>query len=85
MEETLKQLQEYQLEALRKGISFNLDVYHLNEDSTELSVKLSYVEADITSTDTRTYCTTFSNDVEDVTGNMRMGRIKKFINDIEKQ
>lgn len=84
MEETLKRLQEYQLEALRKGISFNLNVYHLNENNAELSVELSYVESDVTSTDSRTYCTTFSNDVEDITDKMRMGRIKKFINDIEK-
>jgi len=84
MENTLKQLQEYQIDALRKSISFDLNTYVLNE-STEFTVKLSYAEANATLRDTRTFCTTFSNMVEDKSDAMKMGRIRKFINNVNKE
>lgn len=84
MEKVLKELQEYQLEALRKGISFDLGMYTV-EEQTELSVKMSYLDSDATEiyTDTRTFCTTFSNNVDNITDRMKMGRIKKFIDNVE--
>ena len=84
MEKTLKQLQEYQVEAFQKGISFDVNMYVL-EERAELSVKLSYLETDGHTIDSRSFTTTFSNEVEDNTDKMKMGRIRKFINDVENE
>ena len=81
MEDTLKQLQEYQLEALRKGIAYSL--YVNDEKIPDIIVKMSYSVTDPI-VDCRTFQATFSNEVDDQITKMRMGSIKKFINDIEK-
>ena len=84
MEDTLKQLQEYQIEALRKNIDFNIRLWINGIEVPEVAVNLMYSVSDPV-TETRTFTTTFSSDVEDKTVAMRMGRIRKFINDIDKQ
>lgn len=83
MEDTLKQLQMYQVAALNKGISYDLNLY-VNDQSTDITVRMSYVYTGVTE-ETKTFCATFSNAVEDKCSKMRMGRINKFINDIDNQ
>ena len=82
MEDLLKELQRYQIEAFRKGISFDVIAYTYNDDP-EIRVRLSYAEADKVTVDTRTYCTTFSDNAD--INKMKLGRIAKFINNIEKE
>ena len=83
MEDTLKQLQEYQFEALQKGISYDINLYMNGEKIPDITVRMSYSVTDPV-IESRTFCATFSNDVEDKISKMRMGCIKKFINDVNK-
>lgn len=82
MKDTLKQLQQYQIDALEKGISFDINAYVVSEANPDITVRMSYAATDPVY-DTRTFCTTFSNDVDEKVCKMLMGRIRKFINDIE--
>ena len=83
MEDTLKQLQEYQFEALQKGISYDINLYMNGEKIPDITVHMSYSVTDPV-IESRTFCATFSNDVEDKISKMRTGRIKKFIEDVNK-
>lgn len=83
MEKTLKELQEYQLEALHKGISYDINIYINGQQVPDITVRMSYSVTDPV-IDTRTFCATFSNEVDNKIDQMKMGRIRKFINDVDK-
>lgn len=83
MEETLRQLQEYQLAALKKGIAYDIDIFIDGEKVPDISVKMLYSVTQPVY-DMRSFHTTFSNDVEDRVSKMKLGLIKKFIEDVNK-
>lgn len=83
MEDTLKTLQEYQIEALQKGIAYDINIFINGEKVPDISVKMFYSVTEPVY-DTRTFHATFSSDVDDKISKMKLGRIKNFINDINR-
>lgn len=80
MEKTLRELQEYQVNALRKGIAYDLEVFINDERVPDIQVRMFYsVAGDIL--DNRNFKTTFSND--DKLADVKLERIRKFIDNIE--
>ena len=82
MEDILKELQKYQLAALQKGVAYGLDLSQPIDSTIDITVKMYYSTVS-ECVDNRTFSTTFSND--DKMASMKLGRIRKFINDIEKE
>ena len=82
MEKTLRELQEYQVTALRKGIAYDLEVFINDERVPDIQVRMFYsVTGDYL--DNRNFKTTFSND--DKLSDIKKERIRKFIENIEAQ
>ena len=82
MEDILRKLQAYQIEAFRRGVSCDLNLNIDGNQIPEIVISMYYsVTNEVI--DNRNFRTTFSND--DKIAEMKLGRIRKFINNIEKE
>ena len=80
MKEVIKQLQEYQLDAVQKGISYDLDINIQDASVSSAEVKMYYtVVGEVL--DNRNFRTCISAD--DKFKSFKLKRIEKFINNIE--
>lgn len=82
MEDILRELQKYQLDAFRKGVTYDLDMSQCPDSTMSFTVKMYHTTVS-ECIDHRTFSTTFSND--DRMANMKLGRIRKFIDNIEEE
>lgn len=80
MEETLKALSEYQLEALKKGIAFDIDLYYNSNKVPTARVKMEYsVTGDIAKS--FAFDTTFVG--QDRKEAMKLENIQYYINTVQ--
>jgi hypothetical protein len=77
MENTLKQLQELQLEALQNNITYQLSI-----GNSHMRIEMYYTNVSEEMVDNRNFSATFSND--DSLAEIKLECIKKFIDDIKK-
>ena len=81
MKELLKELQYYQMEALDKGVAYDLDLMTDEVNSPDITVRMSYVRT-TTWMETRTFQATFTVSTDEKISKMKLGRIRKFIEDV---
>lgn len=80
MKDVIKRLQDFQLIATDKGISYDLDVNMMDTDVSSVEVKMYYtVAGEIL--DNRNFRTSISAD--DRFTSFKLKRIEKFINNVE--
>lgn len=81
MEETLKLLSGYQIEALKKGISFDIDLHYNSRQVPTADVKMHY---SVTGGIVKTYVfdTTFSENMLDSKKEHRLSSIAHFISTV---
>lgn len=82
MKDIIKQLQEYQIDAIDKGIEYDLKTCVDANNNLSVKVSMCYTST-ASSVEMRTFNTTFSNEKSDKSNKLIMGRIKKFIKDID--
>lgn len=82
MEDILKSLSAYQIEALRKGISFDVDLYINSNKVPSIDVKMYYsITGDIA--ESHAWNTTFTQDMIAPTVKSKLERIDTFISNSE--
>ena len=80
MKEVIRQLQEYQLDAVQKGISYDLDINVHDMDISSVEVKMYYtVVGEVL--DSRNFSTSISAD--DKFRSYKLKRVEKFIQNVE--
>ena len=80
MKDVIKKLQEYQLDAVQKGISYDLDINIMEANVSSVEVKMYYtVVGEVM--DNRNFRTSISAD--DKFQSFKLKRIEKFIQNIE--
>ena len=77
MENTLKKLQELQMDALQNNITYQLSI-----GNSHMRVEMYYTNVSEDVVDNRNFSATFSND--DALADVKLESVKKFINDISK-
>lgn len=81
MEETLKTLSEYQIEALRKGIAFDIRLDYNNQKVPVAEIRMNYT---VTGGISKGYAftTTFTDNLCDSKKNFRLESIAHFISTV---
>ena len=82
MEDLLRTLSDYQIEAMGKGINFDLDVYYNSEKVPSVDVKMSYSLAQSGFAEARNLNVTFSENMVKDKRNHRINAIVNFIQSI---
>ena len=83
MEEILKKLQQYQLDAVQNGISYDMKITMDHMTVSCVTVEMHYSTMDSETLDNRNFHTCIST--EDKYANVKLVRIEKFISNIEQQ
>ena len=82
MKDVIKQLQEYQLDAAQKGISYDLEINVQNSNITSVTVKMYHSDVGEV-LDHRIFNTSIS--VDDKFRSFKLKRIEKFIKNVEEE
>jgi len=84
MENILRQLSDYQIQASKKGMSFSIDYYGTTQNDAEINVNVryQYYSDNRNFTDARTMSCTFSPDMEPATITQNLNEINSFIQNV---
>jgi len=82
MKDVIKQLQEYQLDAAQKGISYDLEINVQDSSITSVTVKMYHSDVGEV-LDYRSFNTSIS--VDDKFRSFKLKRIEKFIKNVEEE